>query len=179
MSYLGMGELLQKTECGNHTRIVIAVEEGYKVLCYILRVADSDPKMDVISHLQVGDKVIFSGEWLAEEKMDDFRFDWIGRKDFQSCSACGLAMVSEKCVLNHDKEAIKLFGKWKVVHARRFGRFIKVWFEKELFVFGAVSCAKLWIHRDFKTLSAGDYVELEGWRYQSTTTLKYVRILSI
>ena len=176
MAFLGMGQLLQRVELENHSRIVLSNEEGYTVRCYILRVSVNDPKIDVIDKLTIGSKVVFTGEWRGDkETMDDFRFDSIAEREFVSCPTCAHPMVDDCCVVRHDKEARKLTGTWKVIHKRHIGRFVKIFFEKGHFVFGAVSCSKLWFHQEFKDLIENDIVELEGWRYQTSTTLKYVR----
>ena len=170
-----MGQLLQKVKLESHTRIVIALEVGYLVRCYTFRVSIKDSNFDVIDQLKVGDNVLFTGEVQDGETMDDIKLDSIIKKDFISCPTCGIAMVSDKCILKHDREAIKLQGTWAVVQTSGVGYYMKIWFEKDNLVFGAISCPQMWHYPDFMNLRRGDLVELEGWAYKDTNTLKYVR----
>ena len=179
MAYLGMGQLMQKVERERYTRIVVAVEAGYLVRCFTLRASIDDPKIQVIDELNVGDKVLFTGELREDGNTDTLRFDSIVKSDFVSCSVCGIAMVTNYCVSHHDEEAIKLDGNWKIIHVTKLGHFIKLWFEKSGYIFGAASCSTFWFHPTIRELCEGDFVDLEGWKYKNSTSLKYVRKLNV
>ena len=174
MSYLAMGQVLWQHMRPSSTHIVIGVEIGYLVRCFKFIVDATDPNIDAVDELKVGDKVMFNGELRGHESLDNLQFDSISKIDFESCQKCGIALISDTCPMLHDEEAKKLKGIWNVLHTTRIGRITKVLFEKDNTVLGFDSCSKLWYHRTVKELQAGDEVKLQGWKYKGSTTLKYV-----
>ena len=168
-----LGEVLQIAKRQLHHKIIAAVECGYHVDCYTLRVGD----LIMIDGLKVGDKILFTGCWVSKDEIQQFRLESIMKSMFLSCTECGLSLTSDTCFLKHDVEAQKLTGQWQIVHKIISGENIKIFFEHGHYVFAAVSFPKLWIHSQFKTLAEGDVVELEGWRYKQRTTIKFVNKL--
>ena len=165
-----LGKVLEIAKRTLHYKITTAVECGYHVDCYTLRVGDSN----MINDLQVGEKIIFTGRWVTKDGDEVFKTESIMKRDFLECTECGLPLSSNTCFLKHDKEAQKLSGQWTIVHKIKSGGYIKIFFGHKHYVFAAVSFSKLWIHSQFQTLAEGDFVELEGWRYKQRTTIKYV-----
>ena len=80
-------------------------------------------------------------------------------------------------MLKHDKEAQRLAGTWRVVHTIEKDNLIKVFFDKNNFVFAAVARPTDWYYDTFKLLKDDNIVEVEGWRYKSRTTLRYLKIV--
>ena len=165
-----LGKVLQIAKRTLHHKIIAAVECGYHVDCYTLRVSD----LKMIDDLQVGDKILFTGCWLTNDEVKIFKMESIMKRDFLECTECSLPLTSDTCILKHNDEAQKLRGQWKVVHKIQSEDYVKIFFEHVHYVFAAVSFPKLWIHSQFQKLAEGDLVELEGWRYKQRTTIKFV-----
>ena len=165
-----LGQVQQLVERQNYHKIVVAVECGYHVDCYTLRVAEN-----TIPKLEVGDKVIFTG-YAAKNSagMEQFHMETLIKRDFASCPVCEFPLTSNVCLLKHDKEAQKLIGQWKIVHKVQAKGCIKLFFEQGHYVFAAVALPSQWTYSTFQELHVDDQVKLEGWRFQQHTTLKFI-----
>ena len=168
MSFLG--QVLQIEERQNYYKVVVGVETGYNIDCYTLRVLHDK----MINDLVVGHNILFTGYSRSRDGIEQFHVESFMRKDFSSCIKCGLPLTSYICFVKHDAEAQKFFGDWKIVHKIVSKGCVKLFFEKEHFVFAAVSTPQLWVHGTFLDLIEGDRVRLEGWRYRQKTTIKLI-----
>ena len=165
-----LGQVLQISKRDSHHKIVAGVECGYHVDNYTIRA--NDDKM--IDDLQVGDKILFTGRFSSRDGIEQFYLESLMRRDFESCSICGLPLTSDTCLLSHNEEAQRLDGQWKVVHKVDSRGCIKLFFEKGHYVFAAVASPRMWIHTKFQELLENDFVTLDGWRYRQNTTLKFI-----
>ena len=164
-----LGQVQQLVERPSYRKIVVAVECGYHVDCYTLRVAD-----EKIPKLEVDDKIIFTGYLMSRDGLEQFHVESLLKKNFASCPVCEFPLTSDTCLLKHDKEAQKLLGQWKVVHKIQTKGYIKLFFEQGHYVFATVSIPKQWTYSTFQELNDNDQVKLQGWRYQQRTTLKFI-----
>ena len=165
-----LGQVQQLVERSNYLKIVVAVECGYHVDCYVLRVAEN-----TIPKLEVGDKIIFTGYSTKNSAgLEKFHMETLIKQNFVSCPVCEFPLTSDVCLLSHDKEAQKLSGQWKIVHKVQAEGCIKLFFEQGRYVFAAVTSSTQWAYSTFQELKVDDQVKLEGWRYQQRTTLKFI-----
>ena len=168
MIFLGQVQLL--VERPNYLKIVVAVECGYHVDCYTLRVVEN-----TIPTLEVGDKVIFTGyERKNSAGLEQFHMETLMKKNFVSCPVCEFPLTSDVCMITHDKEAQKLIGQWKIVHKVEAQGCIKIFFEQGHYVFATVALPSQWTYSTFQELNVDDRVDLEGWRYHHHSTLKFI-----
>lgn len=169
-----LGVVLQVEVRDTYNKIVAGVETGYNSDCYILRV-----KHTINIAVVVGDKILFTGYTMSRDGLEQFNVESFVKRDFSSCLKCGLPLTSYVCLVRHDAEAQRLFGNWKVVHKIKSKGHVKIFFEKENFVFAAVTSPKLWIHPIFLELIENDIVNLEGWRYRQRTSIKYIKKVQV
>ena len=163
-----LGQVQQIVERSSYRKIVVAVECGYHVDCYTLRVADDSNNLDV------GDKILFTGYTTTRAGLQQFRVESLKKRNFASCPVCEFPLTSDVCLMRHDMEAQKFSGQWKIVHKVQAKGCIKLFFEQGRYVFAAVSLPNQWTYSTFQTLKDNDRVKLEGWRYQRHTTIKFV-----
>ena len=168
-----LGQVLQIEERDLYLKIVVGVETGYNVDTYTIRLSHEK----LVSDLEIGHKVLFTGYSQLRDGIEQFHVESFMKKDFTSCIKCGLPLTSYICFTKHDVEAQKLFGGWRVVHKIKSKGCVKLFFEKEHFVFAAVSSPQMWVHASFQELNDGDRVNLEGWRYRQKTTIKFIEKL--
>ena len=165
-----LGQVQRLVDRTNYHKIVVAVECGYHVDCYTLRVAEN-----MIPKLEVGDKVIFTGYVTKNSAgLEQFQMETLMKKNFVSCPVCEFPLTSDVCLLTHDKEAQKLIGQWKIVHKVQAKGCIKLFFEQGHYVFATVALPSQWSYLVFQELNVDDRVNLEGWRYQRHSTLKFI-----
>ena len=167
--YLGQILLLQERE--HNIKLIIGVERGYETQYIPIRTKN---KM-MLHGLKERDKVAFTGIVIRRDKKSVFELESIIQKDFESCNVCDLPKTSTRCISKHDKEAQRLQGQWTIVHKIENETCIKIFFDKANFVFAAVATPAHWFHHIFKNLLIGDEVELEGWRYKTRTSLRYLK----
>ena len=165
-----LGVLVHKVRKSSYLKIIVAVETGYNVDLYTIRTRN----YDIIEGIETGDQVLFSGEFKINNNSSYFILHYILKHSFSECPECSFPLTSNTCLINHDKEAQKLEGEWRVVHKRVQHGVIKVFFERANFVFAAVSLKKHWYNRIFKNLRNGDYIDIKGWRYKKKTTIKTI-----
>ena len=171
------GQVLRIVKRSTYHKIVAGCQIGYGVTCFNLRVTENRLAED----LEVGDKILFTGYTSPRSRdgVERFYTEAVFKRYFPSCGECGLPLTSETCLLKHDREAQKLIGQWTIAYKIESRGYIKLYFEKGHFVFAAVSSPKQWIHSSFQGLARGDNVELEGWRYKQSTSLMFIKKLSI
>ena len=68
---------------------------------------------------------------------------------------------------------LQLVGTWRVVHVIN-KVYIKVYFDKCIIL---VARPTDWYYDTFKILKVGNFVEVDGWRYKSRTSLRYFKIV--
>ena len=153
-----LGRVISITNRSDYVKIVIGVETGYNTTYYTARTREFLEIQDV----EEGDKVIFSGYTLIKES-HAFFLESIVPFDFESCSICNLPLTSSSCLRKHDSEAQRLDGTWNVIHkiVSKTGP-IKVFFQRERFVFAALSTPQEWYNDIFVELKEGDMVKVEG-----------------
>ena len=165
-----LGQVQQLVERANYNKIVVAVECGYHVDSYTMRIADN-----TMPTLKVGDKVIFTGYAMRNSAgLEQFNMETLMKKNFVSCPVCEFPLTSDVCMMKHDKEAQKLIGQWKIVHKVEGKSCIKLFFEQGHYVFATVALPCQWTYSLFQGLNVDDRVNLEGWRYQRHSTLKFI-----
>ena len=169
------GQVLEIVERSTHYKLVAGVQIGYGVNCYILRVT----KDNLPAGLEVDDKILFTGKTKSNDGIEQFHTESIFKRTYPSCEECSLPLTSNTCLLKHDQEAQKLTGQWRVVHKIDSRGHIKLFFEKGHFVFAAVAAPNQWILPTFKELVVDDQVELDGWRYRQSTSLMFIRKMSL
>ena len=165
-----LGEVMQIEERENYFKVITAVETGYNVDVYTLRVS-----FDIIpSNLSVRHKVLFTGQYRKRDGIEQFRLESIKQINFLSCLKCGYPLTSYVCFIKHDQEAQRFDGKWKIVHKMVTQGVVKLFFLQGTFCFAAVSKPSMWVHSKFLMLEENDFVLLEGWRYQRKTSIKFI-----
>jgi len=169
------GQVLQIVKRSTYYKIVAGVQIGYGVNCYTLRVTEDKLPDD----LEVDDKILFTGRLKTRDGLEQFHTESVFKRSFPSCEECRLPLTSETCLLKHDQEAQKLIGQWRIVHKIESRGHIKLFFEKGHFVFAAVAAPNEWIYPTFEELILDDRVKLEGWRYRQSTSIMFVKKLSI
>ena len=157
-------------ERDNYFKLVAAVETGYNVDVYTLRIS-----LDMMPpDLNIRDKVLFTGRYWKREGIEQFHLQSIKQMSFSSCVKCGYPLTSYICFIKHDQEAQRFDGNWKIVHKIVAQGVVKLFFLQGTFCFAAVSTPKMWIHAKFLELEEDDYVSLEGWRYKRKTSIKFI-----
>lgn len=169
------GQVLEITNRETYYKLVAGVQIGYGVINFILRV----PEDNLPDGLKVCDKILFTGRTKSKDGIEQFHTESIFKRTYPTCDECGLPLTSEKCFLKHDVEAQKLTGEWRVVHKIESKGNIKMFFEKGHFVFAAVATPNQWMLSTFKDLALDDIVKIEGWRYRQSTSLMFVRKISL
>ena len=97
-----LGQVQQIVERSSYRKIVVAVECGYHVDCYTLRVADNGNNLDV------GDKILFTGYTTTRAGLQQFRVESLKKRNFASCPVCEFPLTSDVCPMRHDMEAQKI-----------------------------------------------------------------------
>ena len=156
-----------------YIKAVIGAEVGYETRYVVTRTSN----MNLFDGLKEGDQVIYTGYNVEKDGRYCFKLESIIKKAFESCPECDIPLITKKCMIKHDKEAQRLSGMWKVVHTMNKDNLIKVFFDKNNFVFAAVARPTDWYYDTFKELKDDNIVEVEGWRYRSRTTLRYLKIV--
>ena len=169
-----LGQLLHIAQRRTYHKLTIGVETGYNIDLYTIRVRN----YLMIKDLYVGDQVLFSGFYISKGRYSEFHLETIVKHTFRECSECNLPLTSNSCLINHDKEAQKLYGEWRVVHKIIREGNIKVFFEKGHYVFAAVATTNHWFRHLFRKLTDNDRVAIEGWRYRQKTSIKTILIKS-
>ena len=168
-----LGQIIRLQPRDEYIKAVIGAEVGYETRYVVVRT----PNKLLFADLQEGDQVIYTGYNIEKDTKLIFKLDSIAKKSFESCPECNLPKTEKNCMLKHDKEAQKLAGTWKVVHKIEKDNLIKIFFDKSNFVFAAVARPTDWYYDIFKILKNDDIADLEGWRYKSRTTLRYLKIV--
>ena len=169
------GQVLQINKRETYYKLVAGVQIGYGVNCYTLRVTEDNLPVD----LEVNDKILFTGKSKSKDGIEQFHTQSIFKRAYPSCEECSLPLTSERCLLKHNAEAQKLSGQWRVVHKIESTGHIKLFFEKGHYVFAACASSNQWIHPTFQELTVDDQVELDGWRYRQSTSLMFIRKISL
>ena len=159
------GVLVHRVQKKSYYKLTIGVETGYNVDLYTIRICNNSPE------ISVGDQVAFDGYFITK---DCFYLYHINKEKFPQCSECNVRPTSNECFIQHDKEAKKLDGEWCVVHKILREGVIKIFFEKEHFVFAAVATKKHWYYHIFEKLTDADSVSINGWRYKNNTSIKNI-----
>ena len=167
-----LGRIIRLQTRDEYIKAVIAAEVGYETRYLVIRSSKS-----LFTDLREGDQVIYTGYNIEKDGKLFFKLETIVKKAFESCPECDIPLVMEQCMMKHDKEAQRLSGMWKVVHIIEKDNLIKVFFDKNNFVFAAVARPTDWYYDTFKILKDDNIVEVEGWRYKSRTTLRYLKIV--
>ena len=154
----------------SYFKVVAAVETGYNVDVYILRVSFNMMPADLATR----QKVLFTGQYKKREGIEQFQLESLKPINFSSCLKCGYPLTSYICFIKHDQEAQKFEGNWKIVHKIAAQGVVKLYFLQGTFCFAAVSKPGMWIHSKFLQLEEEDYVTLAGWRYKRKTSIKFI-----
>ena len=168
-----LGQIIRMQIRDEYIKAVIGAEVGYETRYVVTRTSNKG----LLNGLKEGDRVIYTGFNIEKDGRYCFKLESIVKKAFESCPECDLPLIMEKCMIKHDKEAQRLAGTWKVIHKIEKDNLIKVFFDKNNFVFAAVARPFDWYYDTFKILKDDDIVEVEGWRYRSRTTLRYLKVV--
>jgi len=170
-----LGRILQVDDRDTYYKTAIGVETGYSTDVYTIRIA----LIKIASRPSVDEKVIFTGfEGITDDK-SEFILESIRFTEFSSCLECDFPLVSETCLIRHEKEARKLEGEWIIFHKIERNGNIKVFFQKGRLTFGTVAQTKdyatmRWLYSRFKELKEGDKVKVRGWRYRARTSISFL-----
>ena len=173
MTYLG--QVLKIDEREHYFKVIVAVETGYNVDVYTLRV----PFNKMVPDLIVGHRILFTGQLTQGGGIKQFRLESLVQRNFSSCLKCGFPLTSYICLIKHDAEAQMFDENWTIVHKVNSNGHIKLFFEQGHFVFASVSNPQLWVHERFLELKEGDTVRLVGWRYKQKTSLKFIEKIDL
>ena len=165
-----LGQLLHKIQKKSYYKLSVGVETGYNVDLYTIRVRNYLN----VNDLRIGDQVLFSGQYVSKKNIRQFQLHFITIHPFRQCSECHIPLTSNVCFIKHDKEAQKLNGEWGVIHKIQRDGNVKVFFERDHFVFAAVATPTHWYYQLFRRLKDKDNVIIEGWRYKQKTSIKVI-----